>query len=135
MLNFHQLFHDLGSLPWHTIGTLVGATGVASVLTQFFKKKLELVDKKVINTVLLAFSFAPVAIQYLMNTASQNPSILGGKALVVAGFASTVIYPFVISPIDKLLEDAQAERARKEAAAAPPTSKVNIIEPSAEFQP
>lgn len=123
-----QIYH---SIPWHSIWLLLGASGIASTVTQLVKKKLSLVSKRVINGVLLALSFAPVAIQYLTTAAAQNPSILGGKALLVAGFASTVFYPFVIKPIDSLLTDAKAQRV----GVAAPTSNVNIIEPSTEFQP
>lgn len=132
---FNQLKEIVTSIPWHTVGTLLGAAGITSLLTQFAKKKLELVSKKVINVVLLASSFIPVAAQYVMTTASQNPSVLGAKALVVAGFASSVVYPFIISPIDKLLKDAQAERARHDGTGSTPAvPSVNVIEPTSEFQ-
>lgn len=134
-----QIYHNV---PWHTLGLLLGAAGITSTFTQYLKKKLSLVNKKVINTVLLAFSFAPVAIQYIMTRASQNPSILGGKALVVAGFASTIVYPFIISPLDKLLTDVKAMRGLNNVASIPTvtgvppqaSTAINVIESSQEFQ-
>lgn len=123
-----EIYH---AMPWGTIGALLVASGLATTLTQLVKKKLSLVSKKVINTFLLATSFAPVAIQYLTEHATQNPGLLGGKALAVAGFASTVLYPHVISPLSKLLEDAKAYRADTSLVT---KTEVNIIEPGQEFQ-
>lgn len=109
-----NLVTQIQHLPWDVIGQLLAASGIATALTQYAKKKLSLVNKKVISSVLLSFSFIPVALTYIFTQASQNPSYLGSKALLVAGFASQVLYPFVVRPLSNLLKDAQNERARRD---------------------
>lgn len=65
-------------------------SAVVSMILQGIKKWLDVQSDKVITFILTALSFAGSAIEYYASTASQNPTILGQKTVVIVGSATLI---------------------------------------------
>lgn len=105
------LTQTLQNVPAGTGWAVVAALAVSLIL-QALKKWLELQSDKVINFLLGVLSFSVVAINYLTQAVSQNPTVLGQRTFIVMGVATT-LYNFLIKPTNIVLKDAKAYRERK----------------------
>lgn len=105
---------------------IIAAAGGVSVVLQLAKKWLSLQSEKVVNFLLAVFSFIPVAVQYVIQAAQQNPAILGQRTAVIMGL-STVLYHQLVKPTTNLLKDAKAERERRERVTAVSTPEQPLV--------
>ena len=106
----------LTHVPYDLVLQALAAAGVLSMVLQKFKKWFEVQSNAVINWINAAMAFVAVAIQYLMNAATQNPSILPGKALALMSLTVLVYHaPFIgIKSLSQLIADVKETRERKD---------------------
>ena len=102
----HSILNYLTTIPsstWTTLlAYLAGSAGVASLL-QLLKKKLHIDSAKVISALLGLFSFVAAAGDYIINQATQNPSVLGRNTAYIVSLAFFV-HRFAVSPLFGKLE-------------------------------
>jgi hypothetical protein len=125
ILNFYHSHLDL----IHALLVFIAGSGIVSILLQNVKRWLSLQSDKVIHFLLVVFSFATVAVNYLVGAASQNPKVLGPETIMLVGGATT-IYRFLIKPASNLLIDANKERERKARAIASDAEVASVTVPT-----
>lgn len=97
-----------GTVPTE-VWTLLGASGIVSLLLQRFKKWFSLQSDKVITFFLVVLSALPAAYEALVAASVANPELFGAYTAMIMG-AAQVVYRFLIKPFSNLVNDAKKLR-------------------------
>jgi hypothetical protein len=111
-----KIIEVIASVPPSAIITALLAIGVSAVM-QKFKKWFALQSDRVINVILIALSFLTVGINALMESAAQNPALLGRNTMFFLGVVITM-YTHIVKPANGFMADVKEYRARKDRVAA-----------------
>lgn len=92
------------NIPWEALGAAIGVSGLLAVIKRWF----DLRSERVMIFLVILFSLAAVAAEYLMSVPTSDPSIIALRASVLA-FTTQPVYFFVIKPVITTLRERMIE--------------------------
>ena|SRR6476660_5187141 len=101
------------SIPWATIGQVIGASGVLSFVLVPVKKKVDkwfVHHKQMMITLVGLGGVLIAATHYLMQTPTQNPGIIAMQGLMIA-FVSQPFYLIIVKPLVSYIATTVAKAA------------------------
>lgn len=105
-------YHSIPSSTWQVIGAALGLSSLLQALKHYFFKKL---SPHAIMSITTVLAFLASALQYWVNAAKSNPTILGQHTAVLVGLM-TLAYRYAVSPTYNLLLDAKTYRTNTQSA-------------------